>query len=104
MAGTPTDISQMSLAEIDEQQCALARQRLIDAYEAYNKLSSGKQARVFVDQNGERVEYKTTDRGKLASYIAELRYKIDPTSQSGPMEFTIKVDDDFLFFSERFQR
>lgn len=78
--------------------------RLEEAEDAYHLLNLGKQARVFVDQNGERVEYKTTDSGKLRQYIERLRFECDPSSQCGPLEMTIKSKEDFKFFKEEFQR
>lgn len=45
---------------------------LLEAREAYHALNTGTLARVFVDQNGERVEYNSTNRQALANYIREL--------------------------------
>lgn len=66
--------------------------RLEEAEDAYHQLSLGRSARVFVDQNGERVEYKTTDTGRLRQYIERLRYECDPSSQCGPMKMTLDTD------------
>jgi len=75
--------------------------RLEEAEDAYHKLLMGTQARVFVDQNGERVEYKTTDSGRLRQYIERLRFECDPSTQRGPLEMTVQTSDEFLFFLER---
>lgn len=48
-------------------------QLLTQAEAAYHALMTGKQARVVVDQNGERVEYNTSNRDALRAYIADLR-------------------------------
>lgn len=47
-------------------------QQLTDARDKYHKLMTGTLARVFVDQNGERVEYTATNASVLLSYIREL--------------------------------
>lgn len=46
---------------------------LLEAKRAYHALLTGTMARVFVDQNGERVEYTTTNRSDLKNYITELQ-------------------------------
>lgn len=51
-------------------------EKLVDAEEAYHELQAGRSARVFVDQNGERVEYTAANRRDLARYIEELKAKI----------------------------
>jgi hypothetical protein len=61
------------------------QQQLDFARAKYFEMISGQTVRVFVDQNGERVEYKAGDIDKLASYIRQLEFKVDPTSQAGPM-------------------
>lgn len=45
---------------------------LADARVAYQQLVTGGQARVFVDQNGERVEYTAASRTSLAAHISAL--------------------------------
>jgi hypothetical protein len=46
--------------------------RLDQARDAYHKLQTGQAAAVYVDQNGERVEYQLTTARNLAAYISEL--------------------------------
>lgn len=56
---------------------------------AYHRLMVGEQAKVFVDQNGERIEYNTASAGQLLRYIAELERKLGMTTILGPMEVWI---------------
>lgn len=58
--------------------------RLRQAEDAYHNLMTGMQARVIVDQNGERAEFSPTSAGKLQSYIQELKRQLGLAS-SGPM-------------------
>lgn len=46
---------------------------LSDAETAYHKLMTGQSAKVYVDQNGERVEYSMQRASDLKAYIAYLR-------------------------------
>ena len=46
---------------------------LTEAETAYHRLQMGGAVRVFVDQNGERIEYSAVNRLNLLSYINELR-------------------------------
>lgn len=52
---------------------ATLTERLAEAEAAYHDLQTGRMARVFVDQNGERVEYVAANRAGLAAYIRELK-------------------------------
>lgn len=63
------------------------QERLTDAENAYHALLTGTQARVYVDQNGERVEYTPANASRLAAYIADLKRQIAPASSgiTGPM-------------------
>ena len=63
---------------------ALLQKRLTEAEEAYHSLTIGGAARVFVDQNGERIEYAPTSAGTLYKYITLLRHELTPTI-SGPI-------------------
>lgn len=72
----------MALSDAD---AALYTVRLTEAREALHKLQIGQSARVFVDQNGERVEYTAANRGALAAYIQELERLLGTASVSGPM-------------------
>lgn len=44
----------------------------------------GELARVFVDQNGERVEYVAANAARLAAYIADLKRQLG-TETPGPL-------------------
>jgi hypothetical protein len=52
--------------------------RLDDANSKYHLLMTGKMARVFVDQNGERVEFTATTKGALYAYITSLQAQLAP--------------------------
>lgn len=58
---------------LTEEQQVVYRRRLADAEEAWHQLQTGQQARVFVDQNGERIEYTPATRASLRAYIMELK-------------------------------
>lgn len=61
---------------------------LTAAQTAYHKLMIGEQARVFVDQNGERVEFTATNSQKLRAYILELKALLgQDLGITGPMKF-----------------
>ena len=51
---------------------------------AYHKLMIGESARVFVDQNGERIEYTPANATRLAAYILELKRQLSQVT-TGPM-------------------
>lgn len=55
-------------------------QLLQEAKDAKHKLITGKLARVFMDQNGERVEFNRTNIADLDNYIATLEALVDPVS------------------------
>ena len=63
------------------------QQLLDDAKTQYHLLVTGQQAKVFVDQNGERVEYTQGNRTELKKYIGELERAVAgaTTTVSGPM-------------------
>ena len=52
---------------------------LAQAQDAKHKLVTGQLARVFVDQNGERVEFTATNIDALNKYIAELQALVTPS-------------------------
>jgi len=58
---------------------------LADAEEQYHMLSTGRAVRVFVDQNGERIEYGTGSLLQLSKYIAELKRQLGLVTVSGPL-------------------
>lgn len=55
------------------EQRALYETRLAAAETAYHDLTIGGQARVYVDQSGERVEYFSASSARLKAYILELK-------------------------------
>lgn len=63
---------------------ATVQERLEQAEAAYHDLQTGRMARVFVDQNGERVEYNPTSAARLAMYINELKRQLG-LATPGPM-------------------
>ena len=60
---------------------------LTSAETAYHNLMTGQMAKVYVDQNGERVEYSMQKASDLKSYIAYLRSLLGKpqTGVIGPM-------------------
>lgn len=50
--------------------------KLIQAEQAYHNLMTGQSARVFVDQNGERIEYTAINARNLQAYINTLKSQI----------------------------
>jgi hypothetical protein len=58
---------------------ATTAEKLAQAEEAKHKLVTGQLPRVFMDQNGERVEYTTTNLASLNAYIASLKAEIAGT-------------------------
>lgn len=46
---------------------------LLAAEKSYHSLTVGGSVRVFVDQNGERIEYSAVNSSKLLAYINGLR-------------------------------
>lgn len=57
------------------------QQQLDDAKTQYHLLVTGQKARVYVDQNGERVEYTSTTAARLSAYIAQLESQINGTAR-----------------------
>ncbi len=56
---------------------ATLQEQLDAALVAYNSLISGGQARVYVDQNGERIEYNQGSAPRLMTWIYTLRSQIE---------------------------
>lgn len=52
---------------------------LAEARQAYNDLVTGNRARVFVDQNGERIEYDRASASDLARWITTIENALSPT-------------------------
>lgn len=60
---------------------------LNEAYRVQHELMMGAGVSVFVDQNGERIEYRQTNAGSLATYIRMLEAKCGIAGAgSGPMK------------------
>jgi hypothetical protein len=58
---------------------ATTAEKLAQAKDAKHKLATQQLARVFMDQNGERVEFTATNMAQLDSYIAGLEAEIAGT-------------------------
>ena len=58
------------------------QQKLDEARDARHKLVTGQLARVFMDQNGERVEFVATNIAQLDRYIASLEAELAGTRAS----------------------
>lgn len=61
------------------------QEKLADAKKQYHLLVTGQQARVYVDQNGERVEFTSANRGALLAYIERLEREVNDRP-TGPMQ------------------
>lgn len=62
---------------------------LAEAEVAYHQLNMGLRAKVFVDQNGERIEYEGATRGQLLAYINELKRQLGIVTIVGPSTLVI---------------
>lgn len=68
------------------EQTVIYRGYLTSAEQAYHDLRIGGMAKVFVDQNGERVEYALANAAGLRSYILELKIALgENTGIVGPL-------------------
>lgn len=64
----------------------LYTQRLTEAESALHQLMIGQTTRVYVDQNGERVEFNLNSKDALRAYIMELKVLLGkPLNIVGPM-------------------
>lgn len=61
--------------------------RLAEAEEALHQIMLGNGARVYVDQNGERVEYFAANSARLRAYIAELKLLLGQKTVQGPLNY-----------------
>ena len=62
------------------------KSRLLEAENAYHALRMGDKPRVFVDQNGERVEFAVASADRLRAYIMELKASLGlSTGIIGPL-------------------
>ena len=66
-------------------------EKLHDAEIALHQLKIGQSARVFVDQNGERVEYSPANRGALERYVSELKIAVAAERSGGTVRRTPKT-------------
>lgn len=73
------------MACLTEAERALYTTRLREAEAAYHTLVTGGGAKVFVDQNGERIEYQSGSIRGLTSYIASLRSLLGLGTPLGPL-------------------
>lgn len=73
------------MATLTDAEVALYTTYLTEARAAYHRLALGGSARVFVDQNGERIEYTAANKNTLAAYIAELERKLGLATVTGPL-------------------
>ena len=62
---------------------AVFETRLTEAEAAWHELQLGQTARVFVDQNGERVEYSAANSPRLRGYIYDLRLALGLKVKAG---------------------
>ena len=67
------------------EEITLYTQYLTEAKAALHRLMVGESARVFVDQNGERVEYAVANANRLRAYIFDLEVKLGKRTNVGPM-------------------
>lgn len=75
------------MTTLTSEQITLYTTRLTEAESALHTLNIGQQARVFVDQNGERVEFTATNRAALRAYVMELKTLLgQPITVAGPMQ------------------
>lgn len=74
------------MAVLTDAQRIILEARLAEAELAYHQLALGQMARVFVDQNGERIEYSAGNKNFLVAYIADLKRQLGLATVSGPME------------------
>lgn len=73
------------------EEIAEVKAKIKQAEKAQHALYTGTAARVFVDQNGERVEYFKADLSALSKYIADLKASLPgaaPVKYARPMRFT----------------
>lgn len=68
------------------EQTSKLKARLDSAEASYHELMLGQSARVFVDQNGERVEYAAQNAQRLNAYILSLKMQLGmDTGITGPL-------------------
>jgi hypothetical protein len=67
---------------------ATLAEQLSEAQAAYHRLQIGEAPLVYVDQNGERVEYNRTTAPRLAAYISELERQMAGQPRPNVIRFT----------------
>lgn len=65
---------------------ALLTTRLTSAESALHDLMIGNSVRVFVDENGERIEYSAANIQRLRAYIWDLKQQLGKITITGPMQ------------------
>lgn len=70
---------------VDPAYLTLLKTRLAEAQQAYHDLMTGGSARVYVDQNAERVEYTAANKANLWAYINGLLAEICRLDPSDPI-------------------
>lgn len=75
---------------LTREETAALQKRLKEAEASYHELMLGQVARVFVDQNGERVEYAAANAERLRAYITSLKIELGiPLNIVGPLRTRI---------------
>ena len=69
--------------------------KIADAEKAYHLLLTGNKPRVFVDQNGERVEFMAANANKLYMYIQGLRQQL--AAEAAPPQHNPNGPASFFF-------
>jgi hypothetical protein len=61
-------------------------EQLVQARTEYHNLIVGLKARVYVDQNGERIEYTAANASRLQAYILDLERQLGSANRHpGPL-------------------
>lgn len=74
------------MADLTPEERAILETRLTEAEQALHSLTIGTQARVLVDQNGERVEFSGANAVRLRAYIEELKIALGKKTVTGPLK------------------
>ena len=70
---------------------AATQTKLDEAEDALHSIQIGGQARVVVDQNGERVEYSVASVPRLKQYILEMKIELGQATIAGPLKPGFKL-------------
>ncbi len=72
---------------LTEAETATYTQRLTEAETALHQMMLGQATRVYVDQNGERVEFNLNSISQLRAYVMELKVLLGRSlNVTGPMK------------------